>query len=208
MPHYYRATAFYHLGLFDFIEQEVQAGLEINPVNRVEPPRVRGAAALFGGKYAEAITVLEEAKRLSDHQVNDWYLAQAYYYNGEPARAETLLGNLRGGAQAERRAQATLAGLLAARGQRNPAKSLINNVLTGTYRDHHVAYALGAAYGQLGDSSEALKWLERAADTGLPCYPLYERDLLLQPLRDEQKFRNFMARLRSSWEEARVKYAR
>jgi serine/threonine-protein kinase len=207
MPHYYRATAFYHLGLFDLIEHEVQAGLEINPVNRVEPLRVRGSAALFGGEYAEAITVLEEAKRLSDHQVNDWYLAQAYYYSGDAARAESLLSNLRGSAQAERRAQATLAGLLAARGQRNPAKALINNVLTGTYMDHHVAYALGAAYAQLGDSSEALKWLERAANTGLPCYPWYERDQLLQPLRDDQKFRNFMARLRSSWEEARVKHA-
>jgi hypothetical protein len=50
--------------------------------------------------------------------------------------------------------------------------------------------------------------IEKKLGTGLPCYPLYERDLLLQPLRDEQKFRNFMARLRSSWEEARVKYAR
>ena len=138
----------------------------------------------------------------------DWYLAQAYYYNGDPARAETLLGNLRGSAQAERRAQATLAGLLASRGQRNPAKSLINNVLTGTYMDHHVAYALGAAYAQLGDPYEALKWLERAADTGLPCYPWYERDQLLQPLRDDQRFRNFMARLRSAWEGVRSKHTR
>jgi TPR repeat protein len=74
--------------------------------------------------------------------------------------------------------------------------------------DHHVAYALGAAYAQLGDSSEALKWLERAADTGLPCYPWYERDQLLQPLKDDQRFRNFMARLRSAWEEVRSKHTR
>ena len=32
-PHFYIARAYYHLGLLEFIEPEVRAGLEINPDN-------------------------------------------------------------------------------------------------------------------------------------------------------------------------------
>src|SRR5437867_2234747 len=41
-PHVYRAGAFYHLGLLDAIERELQEALANNPENRVEPMRVRG----------------------------------------------------------------------------------------------------------------------------------------------------------------------
>ena len=47
---------------------------------------------------------------------------------------------------------------------------------------HHVAYSIGTAYAQLGDPRAAVRWLERAAATGFPCYPWYARDPLLAPL--------------------------
>ena len=54
-PHYYRATAFYHLGLFDLAEREVQLGLGINPGNLVDPTRQRFITALYTGRFADAI---------------------------------------------------------------------------------------------------------------------------------------------------------
>ncbi|MNC92972.1 hypothetical protein D3C83_94990 [compost metagenome] len=56
-------------------------------------------------------------------------------------------------------------------------------MVEGTYRDHHVAYSLGAAYAQLGEPELADRWLRVAADTGFPCLPFFERDPLLEPLR-------------------------
>ncbi len=73
--------------------------------------------------------------------------------------------------------------------------------------DHHVAYGVGAAYAQLGDFANARLWLARAAESGLPCYPWYERDALHQPIRNDTDFQRFMAELRKSWEAAAVRYA-
>ncbi len=83
MPHYYRATTFYHLGLMELVKPEVEAALAVNPSNLFEAARLRGATALFSGQFQGAVTWLEEADRLSAGPVSDGYLSQAYYYLGE-----------------------------------------------------------------------------------------------------------------------------
>src|SRR6266700_5600663 len=125
MPHYYLAVAFYHFGLFDLVEPEVRAGFEINPANRAEALRVRGSTALFSRHFQEAERHLTELRQLSSSQVSDWYLAQAIYYDGQSAPAEEILAALHGSAQAERRAQATLASFLAARREAEQARKLL-----------------------------------------------------------------------------------
>lgn len=45
-PHYYIANAFYHLGLVNLIEPEVQAGLAVNPANTRDASFWRGGAGL------------------------------------------------------------------------------------------------------------------------------------------------------------------
>ena len=73
----------------------------------------------------------------------------------------------------------------------------IDRVLKADYRDHHVAYSLGAAYAQLGDIDQADRWLRTAADTGFPCLPLFERDPLLEPLRRRSEFADLLAYVRT-----------
>jgi tetratricopeptide (TPR) repeat protein len=148
LPHCYRATAFYHLGLWERVDGEVRAAMEINPENRFEPLRVRGSSALFSGSFAEAARFLEEAQRLTDRTEPSAVLslASAYYYQGEQARAEAMLAEIRRGGQPDARAQALLTSFLAARGERVQAEELLHAITPGTYMDHHVAYHLGAAY--------------------------------------------------------------
>jgi hypothetical protein len=55
--------------------------------------------------------------------------------------------------------------------------------------DHHVAYSLAATWAQLGDTTAALRWLQRAADTGFPCGPWFARDVLLDPIRSDPRFK-------------------
>jgi hypothetical protein len=64
--------------------------------------------------------------------------------------------------------------------------------------DHHVAYSLGAAFAQLGDYDQSPAWLQRAADTGFPCYPWLERDALLEPVRRHPKFARLLERTRAA----------
>ena len=205
-PHYYRAAAFYHLGLLGLVEAEVSNGLRINPVNKLEGLRLRGITALLDGRYSEAVALLEEARRVSSAPVTDWYLAQAHYYQGEQDRGEKLLENLRGSAQAEQRAKATLASFLAARKEKQRAEKLLNDVLAGSYQDHHVHYSVGTAYAQLGDRAKARQWLARAIATGFPCYPLFQQDQLLQPLQGDAEYERMLTELKKSWEAAKAKY--
>jgi len=205
LPHVYLSAAFYHLGLLDLAEAEARTALEINPV-AVEPRRLRGNAALISGRFEEAVSLLEEVQRLSDHPVAGWYLAQAYYYAGDPAKAEASLTGLRASGSTERRVQATLASFLAARGEKGRAEELLAQVRAASKLDHHVAYSLGAAYAQLGQKGEAHRWLAQAAETGLPCYPWYALDPLLRPLKGDPDFERLLAGLRTSWEAAKVRY--
>lgn len=92
---------------------------------------------------------------------------------------------------------AALAGVLAADGQPTAARQQIGRVLAREYRDHHVAYSLGAAYAQLGDSAEAIRWLRTAADTGFPCLPWFERDPLLGSIRRLPEFSELLAYVRT-----------
>src|SRR5437763_1985413 len=92
-----------------------------------------------------------------------------------------MLANLHGSAQAERRAQATLASFLAARGESQRARVLVGEVVKGGYMDHHVAYGLGVAYAQLSNRIEARRWLATAVNSGFPCYPWFQRDPMLKP---------------------------
>ena len=205
-PHYYRAVAFYHLGLIEAVDGEVNEGLRINPLNKLDALRVRGTTSLIAGRYSEAVALLEEARGTGSAPVIDWYLAQAYYYEGAPERALQILIELHGGAQAEQRAKATLASFLAARNEKERATKLLNEVIAGSYQDHHVHYSVGIAYAQLGDKVKARLWLARAIATGFPCYPWFQRDNLLQPMRDDSEYQLMLAELKKSWEAAKTKY--
>ena len=137
--------------------------------------------------------------------MSDPHLAAAYFYAGDTARAVSLLEGLMGSASgsAASRARALLASILASRGERARAESLVAAAERGTV-DHHVAYSLGVAYAQLGRPADAVRWIRTAWDTGLRCYPWLARDPLLAPVRETAEFRALMEELRaSSAQEAR-----
>jgi serine/threonine-protein kinase len=201
-PHFFRAGVFYHLGLMDRVEHEVALGQANDPMNRVEPLRIRGTAALFDGRFADAKALTEEAQRLSESESTGAYVGLALYYNGQKADGESLLEML--GAQP--RAQAALASFLAARGDRKRAAALIHEIEAAGDLDHHVTYSLGAAYAQLGDLAQAVRWLERAGASGFPCVPWFERDPLLAPLRSDARYPTLIADLERRVDEFRQKY--
>jgi DNA-binding winged helix-turn-helix (wHTH) protein/TolB-like protein len=207
MPHTYLAGAFYHLGLLTMVDEEARQAMEINQANRVEPLRSQGIAAFLSGRFTEASQILEQMQHLSGTPLSDTWLAQAYFYEGQTAKAQTLLTQLSGSAQVERRAQATLASFFAAGGKRTEAEALLRKLFAGSYMDHHVAYSIGVTYAQLHDDDKALLWLARAVDTGFICYPWYEKDPLLQPLRGHARFHSFIETLRKSWEGEKARYA-
>jgi TolB-like protein/DNA-binding winged helix-turn-helix (wHTH) protein len=209
IPHLYLAAAYFHIGLLDQAESAVTAARRLNPENRVEPLEILGAVKLFSGSSAEAIGHLSQVQELSDSRIVRYLLGWTLYYRGEQQRAEAMLepmlqddGPLAGNAGA------TLAALRAARGRTADARALADRVASRRDLIHHGAYGLGTAYAQLRDATTALRWLNQAVTTGFSCYPWYERDPLLDPIRDDRRFAAFLRDLRRSWEDAQAKYGR
>ncbi len=212
MPHYFLASAFTHLGLMERVDTELRQGLEINPEggpSKAEALRVQCLHALYGGQFAEAARVASELRRLSPRRPALWVQGLGLFYAGQRTRGEALLEEACRSASAPiaARAQAALASVLAAQGERTRALAVINQVTHGPYIDHHVSAHVGAAYAQLGEHDKALRWLQHGVDTGLPCYPWYARDPMLDPLRGEAGFKRFLKDVRRMTEAAKKRYA-
>jgi TolB-like protein len=201
------ASAFMHLGLLDRAAAEAQQVMELNPANLEEPLRIQGVSAMYGGRFDVALSLLQQASSAS-HVPAEWNLAYAYYYAGRKVEAENMLRKITGNsARSQRRTQATLASFLAARGEQVEARRLIDGVLAGSYRDHHVTYSLGAAFAQLDMPDEALIWLDQSRKTGFPCYPWFEQDPLLAKLKGRPAFEAFLGDLKQSWQTTKEQYS-
>jgi len=203
--HFFIAAAYYHLGYMEEALLEMERGRRLGGPDTVEPLRIEALVALFSGRFAPAVAQLEEVSRRSSQPIGDTYLALGYYYSGNAARAEQMLESLSANPSASTasRAGTALAAVLAARGDAAGARRRLDEVLARQYRDHHVAYGLGAAYAQLGDAERAGQWLRTAADSGFPCLVWFERDPLLQPVRGSASFAELLAYVRSVRESVR-----
>jgi TolB-like protein/DNA-binding winged helix-turn-helix (wHTH) protein/Tfp pilus assembly protein PilF len=208
LPHVYLAVAYFHIGLLEEAESTIHEARQLNPDSRVEPLEILGAIHLFAGQNSEAVRYLSEANALSDSRITKYLLGWASYYEGERQRAEAVLESMISDeGPVPGNARATLAAFRAARGATADARRLAEQVASEPDLLHHAAYGLGTAYAQLRDAPAALRWLSQAAATGFASYPWFERDPLLDPIRNDAGFSAFMRDLRRSWEDTHAKYS-
>src|SRR3954462_5837905 len=196
LAHLARMRASYHLGLFDLARVEGRLAQQLNPAPNVELSRLHIAVDLFAGRYEAALEKAKALRERSDMPAAPQYLGLALYYVGDGKGAREVLGSIMRGHTPDARAQASLASVEAALGMEKEARGRIAAIERGPDMDHHIAYSLGAAMAQLHDPSASLTWLERAADTGFPCYPWFEKDPMLDPIRHDPGFVRLLERLR------------
>ena len=93
--------------------------------------------------------------------------------------------------------------LLALQGKQQAAEAAIPSILKGRRNRgyHHVTYHLARIYALGGKSEEALKWLRVTVKEGFPCYPLFARDPFLDPIREDPAFIQFIAEMKTRWED-------
>jgi DNA-binding winged helix-turn-helix (wHTH) protein/TolB-like protein/tetratricopeptide (TPR) repeat protein len=202
LAHEARMRAYYHLGLFDRALEEARLAKQLNPTPNVEASRLDIATDLFAGRYQSAIDKARALLTRTDSPAVPHYLGLALYYVGDGKGSREILASIKRGKTPDARAQASLASVEAALGMHEQARARLAVIERGPDMDHHIAYSLGATMAQLGDASASLTWLQRAADTGFPCYPWFDRDPMLDRIRSEPGFVRFMDRLRAAHAEA------
>ena len=71
--------------------------------------------------------------------------------------------------------------------------------------DLQFSFHLATFYSYLDEKSESLKWLENAVKRGFINYPLInEEDKLLNNVRDDERFKALMKRVKYEWENFEV----
>ena len=204
LAYLFRGRALYHLGLFDAANRAIAKSLALNPT--VESQRLQLAVDLFSGQFEDVRARGEGLMKEATAPVLSTYVGTALFYLGDRQRSADMLASVKRGDQPDARSQAVLAGVLAASGHNVEALATVDRLIRGPYMDHHVAYSLAAAYAQLRRPSDVVIWLRRAFDEGLPCYPWFARDPMLDPVRQEQAYIDLMRELRPRFEAARLQY--
>jgi serine/threonine protein kinase/Flp pilus assembly protein TadD len=198
-----------HIGLLDAAMQELDQALAISPDDLLVWEQ-RVLCLYQQGRFEEALTTGEAVSQREPAIGLLW----------EMALAQVQLGRL---SDAERTARLMLeqwpeefmtysaAGLVAAR-QGRTEEALRQIELTVQHKKayghyHHGQYDVGCILALLGQKDEAVVWLREAARNGFPCYPVFCRDPLLDPLRDHEPFVRFLTEMRKEHEDYAACYA-
>jgi TolB-like protein/Flp pilus assembly protein TadD len=198
------ALVYGHVGLLEEALQELDKAVATNPSNNLARFRV-GEILLFQGKYEQALTALRNVPKDANPALVGHQVVWALFNLGRKEEASATLDQfLKDYPEDNRGLFTSLQAVLAASaGQVRTAEDKINLAIKrgkGFGHFHHTAFHIACAYALMNKPDEAIKWLEMAADDGLPCYPLFERDPNLRNLRSNDRFVALLAKLKKQWE--------
>ena len=97
--------------------------------------------------------------------------------------------------------------LLARLGHPAEAEAQIREAITlghTTSHFHHMEFDIASAFALMGRAGDALHWLQRTADDGMPAYELFAGDPTLATLRTDPRFVRFLATERARNERLRA----
>jgi TolB-like protein len=193
-----------HIGLLERALREAQEALRLNPGNMLAIYRL-GCVRLYMRDYQAAWDVFAKIPLDSNPVLLNYVEAWTLFELGRKAEAGARTDEYeRAYPRDVGGLNASLQALLAAdEGAAAAAETKIRAAVEhgkGYRHFHHTEYNVATAYALLGRSKEALRWLEAAAEDGLPCYPLFAGDPGLDRIRHDPGFITFLAEQRRLWE--------
>jgi serine/threonine-protein kinase len=199
------AGLYYHVGLLEKSLEEYAIALRIAPgqldyLYRI--PRIY----LYQQRYAEALAGYDANPRFRDDFLVPIALAHLDRWDEALRRTGRAVLPTHPPEEENRDQASTLAVLRAHAADASGAeKEIAIAISRGRHGSHfhHAAYNVATAYALLGRRPDALAWLERTAEWGMPCYPLFEKDPFLDSLRGDPGFQAFLSRQREQWERFR-----
>ncbi|MCA1626390.1 MAG: protein kinase [Acidobacteria bacterium] len=195
-------TIYDHLGLDEATGlREFQRVVEIDPTNTFAQGRLVESYMLYG-KF-------DESNELNRRYFGESY-APALIGMGQFDEAESLLETSVKKKPGDLVNRSYLALVLALKGKHRDAEAAIPAILHEARNNrayHHMTYNIACIYALAGKTSESVKWLRTTADTGMPNYPLFERDPYLNRIRQAPEFIRFMEELKAQYERYKREFA-
>ena len=197
------SLAQFHVGLHEQALDNIRKGLEIEPTNRMIR-HIQAAIHLYQGKYAEALNKFKTVEDYIQHlNLRITFMAQSLFYLDDTVEAEEMINNGLIRFPNEAQLNSTYAIILASQGRSDEAKIKMSLALENekAIREiHHLYHNLAGASALMGEDEEAVRWLIKAAEIGLPNYPLFNRDPNLASLKGNPDFEVFMVEMKMEWE--------
>lgn len=186
-----------HIGRFAESRMFYERARQLNPQSSAGHGVVQ--AWLWEGKFAEAAREIEAwIAESPDHIYPVYWRPLPALLTGDVLRAEELV------AEALRRhpddpAIISLQGLVHAfRGSRAEALECVRRacaIARSFGHSHHTYYQIAGTYSVLGQTAEAMAWLERSVNTGFPCWPFFRIDPALKNVRPLPEFQGLVKAL-------------
>jgi tetratricopeptide (TPR) repeat protein len=191
------ARIYQHVGLFDRALAELEEAKRLDPKDPSVVDR-RGKVLVYQRDYHGALESFEAAATPNTER------AMALAGAGRTEEAREFLSQYLREHPDEPDGHAYRALMLARAGEGRRAREAIARAARldrGQSHMHHSQYYIGAAYSVMGEATQAVEWLQRAASEGFPCYPFFLTDPDLKPLAKDERFLAFLSRLRNRWEQ-------
>lgn len=198
-PHFSLGAIYMHAGLFDRALAQFDTGQDLDPENAFGAPRI-ARIHYYQGKREQAIREFAPYPAFMPER------AIALALLGRQGEALPLLDAARADTSRVARADrmSAKAVVLASMHRDAEARTLIAEAQRtgdGLSHFHHAAYAIAQAYALMGDHPHSLEWLDRVANEGMPCYPLFRDDPALASLRGDARFTRWLEGRRNQWAE-------
>lgn len=192
-----------HIGLFDKAFVNAQKSISLDPSN-YRTRRFIAEIFLFQGKYQEALNEFNKIPKSFAPQPTQAFKALTYFYLNQSEKAIELLKENLTNYPNSSHINSVYAIILSNEGNKNEALNKVaiaQKNIDEYIHAHHIYYYLGVAYSLIGENKECLKWLEKAANSGFPNYPLFSTDPNLKSLKDSDDFIELLNRLKGDWDD-------
>ena len=198
-----------HYGFIDEAKAEFATSLSLDPRDGCETtecvgfslPRV-ARVFWYQQQFDSALAVYRSMPPAT--RAAAWEYAIVLGALGKPAEGLAFLDSARRAGVAENYDREATRGLMDAMlGRRADALAQIHLAAVqseGKSHSHHAQFTIACAYARLGDAHNAVEWLGRAADNGMPNYPLFRDNPNLRALRGDREYEALMTRVRQQFE--------
>jgi len=191
-----------HVGLFKEALKNAKKSITLDPGN-YRARRFIAEIYLFQGNYKQALKEFNKIPKSFAQQPTQAFKALTYFYIEDSEMAiQILKENLETFPNCPH-SNSVYAIILSSRGENKEALKKIKiafDNLDDFIHAHHIYYYLAISYNLMNDKQEAIKWLEKAIDTGFPNYPLFKSDPKLQNLNNQAGYLNLLSKLEKEWE--------
>jgi tetratricopeptide (TPR) repeat protein len=210
--HHQLGLVYFHIGLFDQADAEIQKAVTINPGNNLARFRF-GVIAMYKNDWDSAYAIFKSTPLDRNPSLWAFQTATALLSLGRTSEAKDLLTKFladypkdEGGVGHS--VQALMWAEAHDTARADDAIRRAAALGSGFGHFHHTAYNIAATHALLNRPDSAVKWLQAAADDGFPCYPYFAHDSNLDNVRSDPRFVALMSRLEKDWQQYRVLYGK